>query len=896
MIHQAYRHKLVAKSTAALVMVGAFASMGLVTEASAATFIVNSTVDSVDSNPGNGVCADASGNCTLKAAIMEANALAGTDTINLAPGGTYTLTAVDNTWYYGGPTGLPWITSVIIINGGGATIQRSSTAGTPDFRIFYIGGPAGDLTLNEVTIRGGRSASGAPGYIGGGGGLRIDAGKLLLVKSTVTDSWGNEGGGIYNFCGTLIIENSTISRNTGFGGRTGGGVLNFSSSCQATTTIINSTIFENRADGPPGFQGRGDAIADAFSPAGSIVVKNSILASPTQGMGNDCHINNSVLTSQGNNIASDNSCGLTGSGDRNGIDPLLGSLAANGGPTMTHALLAGSPALNAVPLTNCTTTAGTPLAIDQRGTARPQGPACDIGAFEATNIAESWTPTGATVIQRAFSGVAKLPSGKILVVGGYNFNLGYLNSVDLYNPVTGTWTLASPMPTSHRLIATALPNGDVLALGDDTGDPKPTAYRYNEGTGSWSSAGTPSISRFSPVSVVLSSGKVLLAGGYVGGPGVASGTYATAEVFDSATNTWSPVASMGTSRFVHTGTLLPNGKVLVAGGSQRDGPTLIYSSAELFDPTNSTWTSTAPMSQQRASHTATLLPSGKVLVTGGYASDYSIYQATAELFDPSSNTWSSAAPMGTTRIRHTAVLLESGKVLVAGGRNSGGELSSAEVYDPATNTWTPAPSMSNARDGHVAAALPGGKVLVAGGLTTGGATTASAEIYQVVGPVVDTTPPVITTPAYIAVDATSPAGALVAYVASATDDSGTVSSFACLPGSASIFPAGDTQVMCTAFDVAGNMASKSFTVTVIGASAQLAKLVAIVNGFGLPKGIETSLLAQLSAAGKSNPPASCNQLQAFMNDVKAQSGKALTAAQASQLVSAAQKIFAAFGC
>ena len=686
MIHQLYRHKLVAKSAAALVMVGAFASMGLITEANAATFTVNSTGDSGDSNPGDGSCAAASGNCTLKAAIMEANAFAGADTINLAPGAIYTLNIpllpADEVGLFVG--------SQITINGNGATIRRSSASGTPLFNLFHVA--YGDLTLMDVTLSGGETSV-------SGGGISLFRSRVIITRSTVSGNRASHGGGIYNLNGNLTLENSTVSGNrTTVGGYGGGGILNLSSYGQATTTLINSTIAENIADGLPGFQGRGDAIADAFSAAGSIVVRNSILASPTRGMGNDCYINGSVLTSQGNNIASDNSCGLTGSGDRNGIDPLLGPLAANGGPTMTRALLAGSPALNAVPVTNCTTATGTPLAIDQRGTARPQGPACDIGAFEATNTVESWTPTGAMVIPRALSGVAKLPSGKILVVGGYNVSIGYMKSVDLYDPETGAWTLASPMPTPHRVIATTLPNGDVLALGEDTENPKPTAYRYNEGTGLWSSAGTPSISRFSPVSVLLPSGKVLLAGGYVGGCCIGpSGTYATAEVLDPAMNTWSPVASMGTSRFVHTGTLLPNGKVLVAGGSQRDGPTLIYSSAELFDPVFSTWSYTGPMLHQRANHTATLLPSGKVLVTGGNASDFSTYQATAELFDPVSNFWTSAAPMGTTRTRHTAVLLASGKVLVAGGDNSGGALSSAEVYDPATNTWTPAPSMSTAR-------------------------------------------------------------------------------------------------------------------------------------------------------------------------------------------------------
>ena len=166
MNHQLYRHKLVAKSAAALVMAGAFASMGLITEASAAsTFTVNSTVDSVDSNPGNGICADASGNCTLKAAIMEANALAGADTINLAPGAIYTLDIPMVPAY---EVGL-FVGSQITINGNGATIRRSSASGTPLFNLFHVA--YGDLTLTAVTLSGGVSLPEASAitslYLGG---------------------------------------------------------------------------------------------------------------------------------------------------------------------------------------------------------------------------------------------------------------------------------------------------------------------------------------------------------------------------------------------------------------------------------------------------------------------------------------------------------------------------------------------------------------------------------------------------------------------------------------------------------------------------------------------------------------------------------------------------------
>jgi hypothetical protein len=314
----------------------------------------------------------------LIAAIDTANGNGQADTINLAPGGTYTLTVINNT-----DNGLPIITSQITINGNGATIQRSSAVGTPDFRI--INASNGDLTLDSVTIKGGRAA--------GGGGLAGVGSKLVVVNSTVIDNIStSNGGGIYNrnsgsAGGALTLINSTVSHNTGFGGRTGGGILNFTGpgSFFATATIINSTVFENRADGSPGFQGRGDAIADAFSPAGSIIIKNSILASPTQGLGDELYgISAGTLTSLGHNIVGDDSGGLTGPGDLNSTDPLLGPLANNGGPTQTHAPLLGSPAIDAVPLADLTDADGNPITTDQRGVARPQGAAGDIGSVELT--------------------------------------------------------------------------------------------------------------------------------------------------------------------------------------------------------------------------------------------------------------------------------------------------------------------------------------------------------------------------------------------------------------------------------------------------------------------------------------------------------------------------------
>ena len=136
---------------------------------------------------------------------------------------------------------------------------------------------------------------------------------------------------------------------------------------------------------------------------------------------------------------------------------------------------------------------------------------------------------------------------------------------------------------------------------------------------------------------------------------------------------------MGTARHAHTATLLPNGKVLVAGGQGSSG---FVSSAELYDPATGTWTVTGALGNARMGHTATLLANGKVLVAGGGGGGY---LASAELYDPAAGTWTATGALSTARDYHTATLLPNGKVLVAGGYNSTSPyyLSSVELYDPA---------------------------------------------------------------------------------------------------------------------------------------------------------------------------------------------------------------------
>jgi hypothetical protein len=170
--------------------------------------------------------------------------------------------------------------------------------------------------------------------------------------------------------------------------------------------------------------------------------------------------------------------------------------------------------------------------------------------------------------------------------------------------------------------------------------------------------------------------------------------------------------------------LLPNGRVLVAGGCDF---TSSLSSAELYDPATGAWTATGPLTHARYVHAAALLPSGKVLVAGGTTNYGNDSLPSAELYDPTSGTWAAIGPLTAPRWGHTATMLPTGKVLIAGG----GYVSSAELYDPATGTWTVTGALTNARVQHTATLLPNGKILAAGGRPVGAGGFSSAELYDV---------------------------------------------------------------------------------------------------------------------------------------------------------------------
>ncbi len=420
-----------------------------------ATFQVNSFLDTVDANPGDGVAVDSSGNTSLRAAIMEANALddGGADTINL-PAGTYQLTlagASEN----GAATGDLDITDDVSIIGAGAATTIIDATGLNDRVLHAIRGTSTDriaTELRDVTITGGLAEGGSSDLFQDyGAGLYMDFYTDVTISNSVfagnsaprtgSNTIHGVGGGISN-SGNLTILNSrfennhasnsggaiyvggsgatTVIRDSTFTGNVagGGGAIEG----RYTMTIDNSTFVGNRGLVAAGTQGNGGAIKHQ---SGLLTITNSTISGNESIFGGGLHLvsnlrsyNNTItnntakwgggirssgtsttlentivsgntatvegpdvnqaVTSLGHNLIG-NSAGSSGwvASDLLNVDPQLDVLADNGGPTLTHALQPGSPAIDAA-------NSATAAAADQRGVIRPQGSGPDIGSFEVT--------------------------------------------------------------------------------------------------------------------------------------------------------------------------------------------------------------------------------------------------------------------------------------------------------------------------------------------------------------------------------------------------------------------------------------------------------------------------------------------------------------------------------
>jgi len=344
-----------------------------------------------------------------------------------------------------------------------------------------------------------------------------------------------------------------------------------------------------------------------------------------------------------------------------------------------------------------------------------------------------------------------LPDGRVLIAGGQTQatlagGSTILDSAELYDPVSGTFTVTGTMSTPRFVhSAVLLPDGKVLICGGfgTRYSILDSAELYDPSTGIFTATGNMATAQFKHTATLLSTGKILIAGGEQGPPWP---TAVEAEVYDPSTGTFAVAEDYASASTVFppeggpiwpTATLLSDGNVLIVGNNP----------PELYDPVTGEFLLTGALSHPAYRygmywHTATLLQDGRVLVTGG--TDDMARLDSAELYDPSTGTFAATGTMTLRRVLHTASRLADGSILIAGGETDNclpsgycafaGTSASAELYNPYTETFSPTSEMAVSRADHTATVLNDGRILITGGVSYGGiriffGTLASAEIY-----------------------------------------------------------------------------------------------------------------------------------------------------------------------
>jgi len=334
-----------------------------------------------------------------------------------------------------------------------------------------------------------------------------------------------------------------------------------------------------------------------------------------------------------------------------------------------------------------------------------------VGQYDVTWSLQEGAPAGTITADGLYTAPSTPGTFHLIATSAHNTSLSA--SAPLTIESVG-FVPISAMAARSGHTATLLADGRVLVAGGTINATPPSAELFLPASEAFvPTSGGMVHARSGHCASLLLDGRVLIVGG----------SYATAEVFDPLTQSFSMTGNLSQARTDATATLLPNGRVLIAGG-QDSGGTLL-SSAELYDPRTGTFTLTGNMHAPRAQQTATLLSNGKVLLVGSVSETGS-----AELFDPASGLFSATGSLIQARTHHTATLLPNGNVLVLGGTQTMGpvgggapaapvSLDSAEVYDHASGTFKSAGRLLIARDSHSAILLTNGTVLVAGGYSHG---------------------------------------------------------------------------------------------------------------------------------------------------------------------------------
>lgn len=351
---------------------------------------------------------------------------------------------------------------------------------------------------------------------------------------------------------------------------------------------------------------------------------------------------------------------------------------------------------------------------------------------------------------RALHRATLLHDGRVLVTGG---GTGALlspvasNTTELYDPYTRTFA-PGPLMSAPRTLhtATLLQDGRVLVTGGTLtlGAGLASAEIYDPATGTFSAAGNLSTPRAAHTATLLQDGRVLITGGASSfilnpptstnyGP-IFAAAQDTAEIFDPATNVFSPLPAMTDKRLGHSAVLLTDGTVLVAGGirgAQAFAATslpLYATSSNRFDPTNQAWTALSALATPRIAFTLDETPSGAVVAAGGAGGIFVSSTSSIEILQPGAVTWSGGGNLPAAVGLHASARLPSGILLLSGGGTGAvGQFNGvADVAAFAQGAVTPRNPLPAGRQNHTATVLPDGAVLIIGGADAGGTATSSA--------------------------------------------------------------------------------------------------------------------------------------------------------------------------
>lgn len=348
----------------------------------------------------------------------------------------------------------------------------------------------------------------------------------------------------------------------------------------------------------------------------------------------------------------------------------------------------------------------------------------------------TWSPAGANAAGRVSHTFTALADGRGLVAGGKPSLLaGALASSEIYDPAANAWAPAAPMGAARAdHSATLLADGRVLvvggcATGAPCNPPSASAEIFDPTGKHWSPAAALSTARARHTANRLPDGRVIV----FGGEGVCNSsvcvTLASTEIYDPASNTWSPGPSMPQPRQRATSTSLADGRVLVAGGCTSSGLPCTVQGAIVYDPVGNSFGTTGPMVLPRAEHEAVRLAGGDVLVVGGV--DGGGFQTLrSERFDPATNAWSAAPDSLFTHFGSAMERLPSGDVIIAGGSGGSAPSRLSEVFSVAGNAWIQVGSLAAGRAYPRLARLAGGAMVLTGGADGGANGVASAEQFQ----------------------------------------------------------------------------------------------------------------------------------------------------------------------